>query len=655
VGDLYEIAIKSPLRRLLIYESANVVSPGARVRVPVKNSKRLGIVWAKTAEVPPGLKSISDHLDVEPIFDQKTLEFYDVASRYYGLALGELLNFSLPKKIREGEALKEFEPKVFSPLLPALSPAQQEVVEEVQAKSGFVCHLLVGETGSGKTEIYLKLIEKILNEGGQVLVLVPEISLTPQLEDRLKNRLGKEVSLFHSSLKESKRMEAFCRARAGQSDVFLGARSALFLPFKGLRLIVVDEEHDASYKQNERGTYQARDLAILKAKLLQIPILLGSATPSLESYQRAKSTGSPLFRIPRFFEAPPVQVEVVDLKKTWKTEEKSFITSAMHRAVDETLMKKEQVLLFLNRRGSATQRVCVSCGHTEGCPNCSTGLTLHFDLKKAICHLCAYEAKIENLCAKCGGKDFFVGGIGTKEVEIQIQERFPEARVARLDRDQAKKKNVVADVLHAFSKGELDILVGTQMISKGIDIAKLSLVGVVLADQGWNLPDFRAMERSFQLMHQIKGRGGRRGQASRFLVQTFNPEHPLFAYLNKSESDAWEVFAEKELELRKLAVLPPYSRYLLWTLSHRNEKEAIDSAYAFRRRLEKLATSLKIELMGPVPSPLAKWKNEYRMQILAKSEDVTKLTTFQTAVLDDLDKRPMEARIRHDRDPVQFM
>ena len=293
MGDLYEIAIKSPLRRLLIYESDSPIAPGARVRVPVRKGKRLGIVWSKTEEVPPGLKSIADTLDTEPLFDKKTLEFYEVASRYYGLALGELLNFSLPKKIREGEALKEFAPKTFAPQLPALSEAQSKVVSEVQSHKGFLSHLLIGETGSGKTEIYLKLIEKILAEGGQILVLVPEISLTPQLEERLKNRLGNEVSLFHSGLKESKRFESFCRARAGHSDVFLGARSALFLPFQDLRLIVVDEEHDSSYKQNERGTYQARDLAILKAKLLQIPILLGSATPSLESYQRAKSTSSP--------------------------------------------------------------------------------------------------------------------------------------------------------------------------------------------------------------------------------------------------------------------------------------------------------------------------------------------------------------------------
>ncbi len=660
MSEIYQIAIRSPLRDLLVYESAQALPKGARVEVPLRRQKRVGIVWSKVDQLPKNiesahLKAISQLIDEEPLFDATTLDFYQTASDYYGLALGELLNFSLPKKIREGGTIVNFGPKSFVPALPHLSEAQSEVVQQIRSHSGFQSHLLIGETGSGKTEIYLKLMEEILVQGGQVLMLVPEISLTPQIESRLETRLGAAVSVFHSGLKESARFESFCRARSGGANIFLGARSALFLPFKDLKLIVVDEEHDASYKQNERGTYHARDLAILKAKLLGIPVVLGSATPSLESLYRARSQKTPIYKIPRFFSAPKVKSEVIDLKKTWKKEEKSFITSRLHRAIQDALQKGDQALLFLNRRGSATQRVCVSCGHAEGCPHCSACLTLHFDTQTAICHLCGFEKAIEKMCSKCEGKDFFVGGIGTKEVETQIQERFPEARVGRLDRDQAKKKNESTRIIRAFVKGELDILVGTQMISKGIDIARLSLVGIILADQGWNVPDFRAMERSFQLLHQIKGRGGRRGQQTEFIVQTFNPEHPLFTTLEQSESEAWQTFADQELKLRELAALPPFHRYLLWTCSHRQESLVMAESEALVQRMSKLARRLGIELMGPTPCPLYKWRNEFRFQILAKSSQTSPMTSFLGAVLDDFEKRPLQSRVRWDRDPVQFM
>lgn len=665
MAELYEIAIRSPLRRLFTYESDGPLQPGTRVSVPFRKQKRVGIVWGKTQETPKGLRSIDSVLDEGPLFDARTLEFYHQSAQYYGLSLGDLLSFSLPKKIREGAPLLEFPLKHFVPSLPKLSEAQDSVLKEIQkslphaasANSGFSSHLLIGETGSGKTEIYLRLMEDILADGGQILFLVPEISLTPQLENRLSDRLGSPVSLFHSSLKESTRFESFCRAHQSGPDVFLGARSALFLPFRDLRLIVVDEEHDASYKQSERGAYHARDLALLRAKLFSIPIVLGSATPSLESYHRHQSTGAPIYKLPKFFksESKPV-VEIIDLKKEWKTSEKSFITPPLHSAIQETLEKGNQVLLFLNRRGSATQRLCVACGSGDECKNCSSSLTLHFDLQKAICHLCGFERPLRKSCESCGSQEFFVGGIGTKEVEVQIQERFPQARVGRLDRDQVRKRENLGKIVKEFAAGKLDILVGTQMISKGLDISRLSMVGVVLADQGWNVPDFRAMERAYQLLHQIQGRGGRRGQASRFVIQSFSKEHPLFQFLiSESEENPWFAFAEQELKMREAAHLPPFSKYLLFTLADRSESSALEAATTLKSRIAALCKAQQIELLGPVPAPLARWKNEYRVQLLLRASRERSMTGFLQAVLDDLDKRPLGVKVRWDRDPLSFM
>lgn len=650
---LYEIAIKAPLRRLFTYESDKPLDPGSRVQVPFRSREKVGIVWAEASEVPKGLRSVSRSLDEEPLFDETARQFYETAARYYGIPLGELLTSALPKKLKDGKALESFDKKDFHPELVELTAKQKEVVDNFQLGEGFYSELLLGETGSGKTEVYLELMSQVLAAGGQVLFLVPEISLTPQLEDRLSERLGAPVSPFHSGLKESLRFETFCRAQEGSPDVFLGARSALFLPFKNLKLIIIDEEHDSSYKQSERGPYHARDLALLRANLLRIPVLLGSATPSLETYQRAIDKKSGLRRLKKFHEGQKANIQIVDLKKTWETEEKSFISSAIQQMVHSRIERGEQVLLFLNRRGSASQRVCTQCGSIDHCKFCSSQLTLHFDQRMAICHLCGYQTPLTKDCSSCGSKEFFIGGVGTKEVEVQISERFPEARVARLDRDKVSKKNILSETLRDFAQGKIDILVGTQMISKGIDIPKLTGIGVVLADQGWGVPDFRAMEKSFQLLHQILGRGGRRGQSVDCIIQTFSPQHPVFSYLTKDE--AFEDFASSELELRKTAGLPPFSKLSLWTFADRDEARTKKAASNFMHRTAELSKHLGVELMGPVEAPIYRWKSDYRFQVIAKTQEIGSMSSFIQLVLDDMDERPYEVRVKLDRDPLHFL
>jgi len=649
---LVEVALRTPLRKLFTYKSEKPLEKGTRVKVQFRSREVVGFVWNETNEEPKGLKDILEVCDEAPFFDKRTLDFYERASNYYGISLGELLANSLPKKVRDGKTLKDYPLKHFVPNLVEFSEKQKQVSDELMKSKGFKVQLLMGETGSGKTEIYLKLMERAIEEKGQVLFLVPEISLTPQLEDRISDRMGGRVSIFHSQIKESLREEAFARARAGHADIFLGARSALFLPFKNLKLIVVDEEHDHSYKQSERGPYNARDLSLLRAQMFNIPVVLGSATPSLESYARAIEKKEPIYKLPQYFEKKSPQISIVDLKSVWKEEARSFITNELNESILNNLEKKEQCLLFLNRRGSASQRLCVECGSVDECKDCSSTLTIHLDLKAAICHWCGYRRPLRKKCEECGGNEFFVGGIGTKEVEAQVKERFPDARVARLDRDQTQKKNVLANTLKDFSDGKIDILVGTQMISKGIDIPKLSLVAVILADQGWGIPDFRATERSFHLLKQLMGRGGRRGQENKFIIQTFSPDHPMFEWLKK---DSMEEFLAEEMKIREQAQLPPFSRLCLWTISDRQEALAKRDAQTFVTRVKSYAQSLGVELVGPTAAPMSKWKGVYRMQVLTKASPKGHLTTFMTTVLDELSARPLKSKVKLDRDPYQFI
>lgn len=650
---LFEIALRTPLRKLFTYESDRPLAKGVRVRVPFRSKEVTGFVWRPTDAAPSGLKQIASVLDENPLIDDRTIDFFERSAQYYGISLGDLLASALPKAVRDGKTVPTPPLKHFVPQLPKLSEAQQNVFETISLSKNFETHLLFGETGSGKTEIYLHLIEKILERGGQILFLVPEISLTPQLEDRLFERLGARVTVFHSQVSEKKREEAFARALHGQTDVFLGARSALLLPFKDLKLIVVDEEHDGSFKQFERGPYHARDLALLRAKLFQIPVVLGSATPSLESYSRALDGEIKMHRLPMFFKSEPSTLKVVDLKKAWASQSKSFLTEELQTRLEETLMSENQALLFLNRRGSASQRLCTSCGQADSCKHCSVTLTIHSDLMRAICHWCGFQQPLEKACTSCGANDWFLGGIGTKEVEVQIRARFPEARVARLDRDEAHKRNHLALTLRDFAAGKIDILIGTQMISKGIDIPRLNFVAVILADQGWSVPDFRSLERSFQLLKQLKGRAGRRGQRSEILVQTFMPEHPIFQWLDHEK--AFETYANEELKIRKMAHLPPFSRLALLTFTHKVEAQVERDAATFTRKISKLGESLGVQILGPTAAPIARWKGVFRQHLLLKAPPKGHLTTFLTALLDESERNTLKSKIKVDRDPYQFM
>ncbi len=649
---LYEIAVKSPLRKLFTYESDQVLTKGMRVRVPFRSREVPGIVWGVTEQSPKGLKSIVAVEDSAPILPQEALLFYERLAAYYGLSIGELLASALPESLSVEKA-HCLETKHFVPLLPTLTQRQTQVVQAIQALEGYQVHLIQGETGSGKTEVYAHLFDKVISEGGQALFLVPEISLTPQLCERLQQRMGGAISVFHSQAREKVRREIVARALSGRADIFLGARSAALLPFTNLKLIVVDEEHDASYKQNERGLYHARDAAVLRAHDLKIPLVLGSATPSLESLERVTRKESHYYRLPAFHEKQKAPLEIVDLKHEWAEGNKTFISEALHEAVTQELQEGRQSLLFLNRRGSASQRLCVSCGHVDECKHCAVKLTYHHDFRRLVCHWCGFQKRESENCQECQGKEFFFGGIGTKQIESEMRTRFPDARIARLDRDEVKKLSDLERIVRDFAEGRIDILIGTQMISKGIDIARLSLVGVILADQGWSVPDFRGNERAFQLLLQLEGRGGRRGQKSRFLVQTFQKDNPIFQWLRAS--DPVNAFVEAERPIRQMADLPPFSKMALITLSHREGALLKRESILLQQRLSQMAKGLEILIVGPTPAPLFRWKNLYREQILIKDRLKGSLSSLLLALYDDLDRLKLKSKVRIDRDPQSFL
>ncbi|UCD85298.1 MAG: primosomal protein N', partial [Deltaproteobacteria bacterium] len=409
-----------------------------------------------------------------------------------------------------------------------LTHHQRKALEQINrglSSRNFSPFLIYGITGSGKTEVYLQAIAGVLSSGGEALVLVPEISLTPQLVSRFRARFGDDVAVLHSSLSEGERYDEWRRIKRGEVRIAIGARSAIFAPFENLRIIVVDEEHDSSYKQEERLKYNARDLAVLRAKLSRGVVVLGSATPSLESYYNAVKEKFTFLKLPdRIGDSTLPAVELVDLKEEWQEKGKS-ISPRLREAIDANLAQRGQAILFLNRRGFAPFVLCRECGYVFDCPNCSVSLIYHFQERELVCHYCNHSLSAPTFCPNCKGVRVELLGLGTERLEEEIKGSFPEARADRMDRDTTARKHAHQMILERFNKGEVDILIGTQMVTKGLDYPNVTLVGVISADLSLNFPDFRASERTFQLLTQVAGRAGRGKATGKVIIQSFNPDH----------------------------------------------------------------------------------------------------------------------------------
>jgi len=537
---------------------------------------------------------------------------------------------------------------------PELHPRQRAAVDAITTafrEQRFASFLLHGITGSGKTEVYLGAIAEVLEAGRGAIVLVPEISLTPQLASRFRARFGDAVAVLHSGLTDRERFDEWYRIREGQARIALGARSAVFAPVRDLGMVIVDEEHDSSFKQEEGVRYSARDVALVRAQRADAVCVLGSATPSMESYRSAEVGRHTLIELPeRATPKPLPEVEIVDLKK-YKVDADTLLSAPLAAAIGETLARGEQVILFLNRRGFNTFVVCTACGEAFRCTECSVSLTYHRYLDRLVCHHCGLSKVVPERCPSCSAEAIVKRGLGTERVAEGVAERFPDARVDRLDRDVAAARGIHT-VLGRFARHESDILVGTQMVTKGHDFPGVTLVGVLSADAALSLPDFRASERTFQLLAQVAGRAGRGDRPGRVLIQTYRPE--ASAIVAAREHD-YPGFYRQELQSRDELGYPPMGHLVAVRIDgkHAPEVEAAARALAQRAR-RSMADGSEVRLLGPAEAPLSRLQGRTRWHLWLSARDRKKLRLVVRETVRGLEV-PRGVRITVDVDPVSAL
>lgn len=500
-----------------------------------------------------------------------------------------------------------------------LSPAQKLAVDEIRtllAAGRFAPCLLHGVTGSGKTEVYIRAIESTLARGRRALYLVPEIGLTPLLARRLKGRFGESLALLHSGLTDGERFDEWRRIRAGSVSVVLGARSAVFAPLPDVALVIIDEEHDASYKQDEYPRYNGRDLAIMRGKMSDAVVVLGSATPAMESYRNATRGRYRLLTLPhRVGGARLPEVIQVDMRREFaEVGRETIVSRELTGAIEEQLQRGEQTLLLLNRRGFSTFVLCRACGERVECRSCSIAMTLHLRLQALRCHYCNARRKVPERCPSCRSEHIHFGGTGTERLEDRVRERFPAARIVRMDRDAVRGRGAAERILTSVERGEVDILLGTQMISKGHDFPNVTLVGVLGADAALGMPDFRAGERTFQLLSQVAGRSGRRERGGRVIVQAYYVDHHAIRTACRHD---FEAFAREELKYRRVMNYPPFSAMALVLLRDRRRDKASAGAARVAAALRRRASG-SLQVLGPTPAPLERLRGYYRVQVILK-------------------------------------
>jgi len=564
----------------------------------------------------------------------------ELARRYSGTAAGI-------KRLSGRGAVEIFEKTVFRDPLAGgdmhfppperLTPDQEQalaaIVPAIREKT-FAPFLLHGVTGSGKTEVYLKAAAAALAEGRGVLVLVPEIALATQIEAHFVSRFGEEVALLHSGLTRSQRLGQWQGIRSGAARVVIGARSAVFAPMADPGLIIVDEEHDPAYKQEDGLRYHGRDLAILRAQMAGAAVLMGSATPSVATFHKAVNKKFRLLTLPQRISPHPMpEIRIVDLKKVLTVSGRPpMISPELRREIEKNLERGEQSLIFLNRRGYANMVVCRDCGEVVGCRNCRVALTLHQMEAAMVCHHCGFRLPRELVCTNCRSARLVPLGFGTERIEAELARLFPDARLSRLDRDSAANRERFFSILKQVRNGETDILVGTQMITKGHDFPRVTLVGVICADTGLGLPDYKAGERTFQLLAQVAGRAGRADLPGRVVVQTMQPDHYAIACARNHD---YHTLYQRELALRRRLRFPPFGFLVCLRCESESEERTREAALALAERI-KTMQERPAELLGPSPAPLAKLQKRYRWHMLARDTSRTRLKEFCAALRQNL-------------------
>jgi primosomal protein N' (replication factor Y) len=637
-----QVAFPRAVHKLFDYRVPEDLAPalriGQRLRAPLGRAEATGFLVGLSdhpACDPAKLKPLCEILDPEPLLPEDLFSAAGGLARwmaeYYLTPLGLALDTVFPKGIRGApdltpQTLPLLSTSNLQPLssLLRLTPAQQQALDRVRqalVEGKFAPFLLHGVTGSGKTEIYLRAIAALQGTGKGAVVLVPEIALTPQMVGRFRERFGERVAVLHSRLTAKERREAWLRIRRGEATVAVGARSAVFAPFPRLGLMIVDEEQDSSYKQEEGVRYQARDLAVVRAKLAGVPVVLGSATPSLESYRNAETGKYLLLTLPDRIDGRRLpETEIVDLRGS-----RDPLSPPLREALHTVIQEGGQAILFLNRRGYAPFLLCRECGHVPACRHCAVSLTVHRGEGKLRCHYCGYEEPLPTVCSGCGGVRVEARGVGTERIEGELRGIFPGAPLARMDRDTVRKKGAYEAILGGMERGEHAILLGTQMVAKGHDFPGVTLAGVLLAEGSLHLPDFRSAERTFQLITQAGGRAGRGVQPGRVIIQTYRPDHSALRHAARHDFPA---FYREELVCRQEAGYPPFRRLVALSIKGPNADRVQAAARALREALEKMRRQGQgrgVEVLGPAPAPLSRLRGKYRWQILLKGRDVRSL------------------------------
>jgi primosomal protein N' (replication factor Y) len=579
--------------------------------------------------------------------------------------LGKALDHLTKKgfiEYRKQASLPEATPSM--PVPPNLTSEQREVVDEIRSfldQDAFHSFLLHGITSSGKTEVYLRVIEQALKAGKDALVLVPEIALTPQTLQRFSSRFGTRVAVLHSRLTERERLDFWWKIRRGQARIAIGARSAVFAPFQNLGVIVVDEEHDPSYKQQDRVRYNARDLALVRGQRERAVVILGSATPSLESYYNVQRDKSTLLELTERIQARPLpEIHPIDMRYPAPYRAaRSSLSLPLQQALVENWERGKKSLIFLNRRGYAHTLVCRDCGHLVRCPHCSVSLTLHRARKRLCCHYCEYQALVPSECPSCAGLDVQPVGKGTERIEEDMRALLPQARIGRMDRDTTRKRGAHERILRQFRGEDLDILIGTQMIAKGHDIPEITLVGVILADVSLDLPDFRASERTLQLLMQVAGRAGRGEWPGQVLIQSYHPDHYCIESVCRHD---YKKFYEQEIAYREELDYPPFCRMVNLRLTGKSEEATQKAA----RRMGEVARLIQneqasgykgIEILGPSLAPLARLRDRFRYHCFLKGKTPRTVLSFTREILARRKHFLPSSRVQLevDVDPVQVL
>lgn len=675
--QLAVVAVDSPLENLTYLQNeAFAVARGDVVDVPLGARTVRGVV-IKTFEEDESvvntynyeLKCIANLNNELPKLSEPCLRWLEWVSEYYFYPLGKVVQLCFPPLNKTSKNRKSQRPEVTPHVAPKeqhkLNFEQQNCADAIWARKEFSTHLVHGVTGCGKTEIYLELFEKTLKEGKSGIFLLPEISLTPQLIRRFSERFGDQIAALHSQLTHRERTNQWWDMIEGRKKILIGARSAIFCPIDNLGLIVVDEEHESSFKQDEYLKYNGRDCAIMLGYFSKCPVVLGSATPSLDSWKNAIDKKFTLHQIKnRVKNRPLPDIQVVDMRLEKEIEKQSlekpgWLSQKLYNDMYEALAKKEQVALLLNRRGMAQTVFCPDCGHTVECPNCDISLTLHANAH-LVCHYCDYHQNFKTKCPDCQTGELVNLGLGTEKVEEDLKRLFPDKTIARADRDEVSSRLEMEELVKKMENSEIDILIGTQMIAKGLDFPNLKLVGLLLADISFNLPDFRAAEKSFQLITQMSGRSGRHilenESPGKVIIQTYNTEHESIVYAKNHD---YEGFVRVELENRKQLNYPPFHKLA----ALRIESPDLDKVKATSSQLLQRAQALKekfsgfsdIEVLGPAAAPIAKLRNRHRYHLLLKCAQPKVLNQFARKLIGNSKWIPKQTKVIVDIDPLNLL